>query len=205
MLVRLRSFTSGQRRFETLVDGYALVLAETAGALIGAFSSSAGDPRHVVIKQNKTRADALSRALRTRSARRWSAPDERIAVFALLDALDSAMADIDRAARTALGVETDPALGELERALIDAIDVVAAALPFLRSTSTYRPQLRLAATDIAKLGERAAALHVGGLRALSRASPDAAELAVRHDIYARLECIRHRLTEAGIAIERLPG
>lgn len=206
MLAHSRSFTTAPRRFETLVDRYALVLSEAAGALAGAAAASPRGTPGAAIEQIKSRADALSAALRAQGDRNAAGAGEWAAIVALLDGLDGVTAEISETVQ-ALESETFAAgslLAALAPAAVDALDGVAGALPFLRSPARYRAELLTAAGGVLTLTGRAAALVPGNVAAADGASPPI-DLAVRSDLPARLASLCDRLADTARAIARLAG
>lgn len=192
----------GQDRLHVLFDGYAVPLAEAAGEFSFLFDAGGASTERIgTIQRLADEASAVTGELRQALGYVAFVSFDRDAAMALFAALDGVLGEMGETARTVQrhgGSEVEPAVREIARLYVDAIDVVSAALPLLRSVQKYAPRLLQSAASLVELERRA-----NSVRAAGPASRDQADVAAHRAIHAHLARLLDGLVDLAGKIERL--
>lgn len=202
-----QSLLPKQGRLFSLFEAHAAMIAAAADELQGMLSVSGLRDMHIAaVAEHEQEADVIRQQVLDDVRRVFVTPFDRSAIIGLINAMDDAIDQTNRVAKTVRLYDItsfDSEMLSLATIAIEASSAVMEAAPLLRAISQNADKIHALTSHIVALEERADAIHEAGIRTLFKSDGDAITFVVRRELYQQLERIIDRLEDVATEIHGL--
>jgi uncharacterized protein Yka (UPF0111/DUF47 family) len=201
MLDWFKKLMPKEEKFFDLFEAHAAKAQDAARSLRAIVEGGPDAPRHcAVLSRQEEEADEISYEVMMAIRRSFITPFDRSDIKALSAALDDAIDQMNKTAKTVLLYDVshfEPDMQAMAEKVIAMADLVAEGLPLMRSVGRHSARLHTLTADLSKLEGEADELNDRGLRALflGPARRDAMAFVIGGQIYDHLEKVCDRFED----------
>lgn len=201
-------------RFFDLFESHAQTLTDGARSLHKLLEGGADTPVHCqAVADHENAADDITREVMLHVRRTFITPFDRADIIDLITSMDDAIDQMHKTAKvTALFEQRDfqPDMLRLAEVIVKTADLIAEAVPLLRSMKNNAARLNSLTEQVTKLEEESDHLYDAGIAALYRnvGKTDPMAYIIGAEIYDHLEKVVDRFEDvanriSGVLIEHL--
>ena len=201
MLDWFKKLMPKEEKFFDLFEAHARKAQEAARSLRAIVEGGPDAPRHcAVLSRQEEEADEISYEVMMAIRRSFITPFDRSDIKALSAALDDAIDQMNKTAKTVLLYDVDlfaPDMQAMADKVIAMADLIAEGLPMMRSVGQHSAKLHALTGELTRLEGEADELNDKGLRTLflGPARQDAMAFVIGAQIYDHLEKVCDRFED----------
>jgi len=201
MLGWFQALMPRETRFFDLVEKHAATLRDVAGALQNLLRGGPEVPEHgAAVASHENAADEVTREVMLLVRRTFITPFDRADIIDLIGSMDDAIDQMHKTAKAIILFDQrsfQPDMVRLVDAIVKTADLIAEALPLLRSLRANASRLNAIAEEVTRLEDQSDALYDAGISALYKgpARKDPMAYIVGAEIYDHLEKVVDRFED----------
>jgi predicted phosphate transport protein (TIGR00153 family) len=201
MLNWFQALLPKEQKFFDLFEAHAATLVNGAGALRQVLGGGDAVPTHAAeLAAHEDHADQITREVLLAVRRTFITPFDRSDISDLISSMDDAIDQMHKTAKAIMLFDQrsfQPDMVRLGDVIVQTADLIAEAVPLLRSLRANAQRLNAIAEEVTRLEDRSDALYDAGISALYKgpARKDPMAYIVGAEIYDHLEKVVDRFED----------